>query len=266
MPRVRSRNTPVLGLLAPRSPCGPAAAHAATLTTDARCYAQGAPLRLTAGGLAPSAPLTVALDGRPLRYDDGSTPTADAAGTFGGSFATPALAAGVPQQRHRLSVGDGRRRPRARFTVSRPPGADFQPAGGDPRTLRARFSRGASRSTTPAAARASRVAALDRAARSGPRERRARRGRRRLRRAHDGAAARLPVRSAGGSLAARAGHASPLPRADERPAREDSRARPSPAMTRPSLTVLLAVAVAALAPAPPAPPRERASCSTPAAT
>ena len=32
---------------------------AATLTTDARCYAQGAPLQMTASGLTPRAPLTV---------------------------------------------------------------------------------------------------------------------------------------------------------------------------------------------------------------
>jgi hypothetical protein len=116
-----------------------AGAAAATLTTDARCYLQGAPLRLTAGGLTPHAPLTVALDGQALRYRDGSTPTADDAGTFSSSFATPALAPAVQQQRHVLAVGDGTRRPRARFTVTRPAGADFQPSSGDPRTLRARF-------------------------------------------------------------------------------------------------------------------------------
>jgi hypothetical protein len=145
MPRVWSRN-PSLGRLVLAAalaclPAAPALALAAqpTLTTDARCYLQGAPLRLTAGGLMPHAPLTVALDGQALRYRDGSTPTADAAGTFASSFATPALASGVEQQRHVLSVSDGTRRPRARFTVTRPTGADFQPSAGDPRTLRARF-------------------------------------------------------------------------------------------------------------------------------
>ena len=108
----------------------PSLARAATLTTDARCYLQGAPLRLTAGGLTPQAPLTVALDGRALSYGDGSTPTADAAGTFQSSFATPALAPGVAQQRHVLAVTDGTRRPRTRFTVTRPAPADFQPSSG----------------------------------------------------------------------------------------------------------------------------------------
>jgi hypothetical protein len=120
-------------------PGGSAAARAATLTTDAHCYLQGAPLRLTAGGLTPQAPLTVSLDGQVLGYRDGSTPTADDAGTFQSSFATPALAPTVPQQRHVLAVGDGTRSPHARFTVTRPTGADFQPSSGNPRLLRARF-------------------------------------------------------------------------------------------------------------------------------
>jgi hypothetical protein len=38
-----------------------------------------------------------------------------------------------------LVVSDGTRQPRARFAVTRPAGADFQPSSGDPRTLRARF-------------------------------------------------------------------------------------------------------------------------------
>lgn len=116
------------------------AAHAATLTTDARCYLQGAPLRMTATGLMPQAPLTVALDGQTLRYRNGATPAADAAGGFASSFAVPALLPGVEQKRHVLAVSDGTSRPRARFTVTRPTGADFEPSSGSPRTLRARFS------------------------------------------------------------------------------------------------------------------------------
>jgi hypothetical protein len=142
MPHAPSRNPLALGAflagLAFASP-SPAVAAPATLTTDARCYAQGASLQMTASGLTPQAPLTVALDGRRLHYGDGTTPTADDAGAFAGSFATPALGPGVAQQRHVLVVSDGRRRPRTRFTVSRPTGADFQPASGDPRTLRAHF-------------------------------------------------------------------------------------------------------------------------------
>jgi hypothetical protein len=117
----------------------PALAAPATLTTDTRCYLQGAPLRMTANGLTPGAPLTVALDGTPLSYGDGSMPTADDAGSFASSFATPVLAPGAAQQRHVLAVSDGTRRPKARFTVTRPAGADFQPSSGNPRTLRARF-------------------------------------------------------------------------------------------------------------------------------
>lgn len=117
-----------------------ATAQAATLTTDARCYLQGAPLRMHATGLAPNAPLTVALDGQALRYGNGATPASDAAGAFASSFAVPALAPGLEQRRHRLSVSDGTRKPRTRFTVTRPPGADFEPSSGSPQTLRARFS------------------------------------------------------------------------------------------------------------------------------
>jgi len=113
---------------------------AATLTTDARCYAQGAPLKMTAEGLTPNAPLTVALDGQPLRYGNGATATANGEGGFASSFSTPALAPGVTHLRYVLSVDDGTHRPRARFTVTRSPGAAFSPSEGNPRTLRARFS------------------------------------------------------------------------------------------------------------------------------
>jgi len=140
MPRARSRNALVLGVLVVLAAGIPAIAAArATLTTDARCYLQGAQLQMTASGLAANASLTVVLDGQQLSYGDGSTPTSDAAGTFAGSFATPALAADALQRRHVLVVSDGMRRPRARFTVTRPAGGDFQPSSGDPRTLRARF-------------------------------------------------------------------------------------------------------------------------------
>ncbi|HEX7292532.1 MAG TPA: hypothetical protein VF250_15540 [Conexibacter sp.] len=139
MPRARSRNALLLGTVAVALVCAsPAAAARATLTTDARCYLQGAQLRMTASGLAPRAPLTVVLDGRELAYG-GSAPSSDAAGSFSGSFATPALAGRSVQRRHLLVVSDGTRRPRARFTVTRPAGGDFQPSSGDPRTLRARF-------------------------------------------------------------------------------------------------------------------------------
>jgi hypothetical protein len=146
MPVVRMRHPwsprplPALALACLLVPAPAAtAAGAASLTTDARCYLQGAPLRIDATGLTPRAPLTVALDGQPLRYRNGATPVADAGGSFASSFATPALAPGVPQRRHALVVSDGVHRPGAHFTVTRPTGADFQPATGDPRTLRARF-------------------------------------------------------------------------------------------------------------------------------
>lgn len=145
IPGVRSRHPLLLVVLASAAfGCAMAAASnagaaAATLTTDARCYLQGAPLRMSASGLTPGAPLTVSLDGQALRYRDGSTPTADRDGAFASSFATPQLASGVVQLRHALAVDDGVAPARARFTVTRPAGADFSPSHGDPRTLRARF-------------------------------------------------------------------------------------------------------------------------------
>src|SRR6185312_13537412 len=143
MPRVRPRHPRLVRLLLASVlvlAAAPVSAPAATLTTDARCYLQGAPLRMTASGLAPNAPLTVALDGQALRYRNGGTPSADAAGSFASSFATPALAPGLVQRRHVLSVSDGTRKPHTRFTVTRPTGADFEPSSGKPQTLRARFS------------------------------------------------------------------------------------------------------------------------------
>lgn len=142
MPRVSQRHPRLLrtalacGLLLVAAP----AARAATVRTDARCYLQGAPLRINASGLTANAPLTVSLDGQALRYRDGSTPSANAAGGFASSFAVPALAPGATQLRHLLAVSDGTHDPRARFTVTRPAGAAFAPSSGDPRTLRARFS------------------------------------------------------------------------------------------------------------------------------
>lgn len=142
MPSVSLRNPLALGLACASvlAATTAEAAQAATLTTDARCYLQGAPLRLTAADLTPQAPLTVTLDGQELSYRDGSSPRADDGGAFASSFAAPALGPGVAQRRHVLAVSDGSRRPQARFTVSRPAGADFQPSSGNPRTLRARFS------------------------------------------------------------------------------------------------------------------------------
>jgi hypothetical protein len=140
MPRVPSCTPrPPLALAAALLTLGAGGASAATLTTDARCYAQGTSLRLTANGMAPRAPLTVSLDGQALRYRDGSTPRADDAGTFASSFAVPPLAPVATQRRHVLAVDDGATRVRTRFTVSRPAGADFTPRDGDPRTLRVRF-------------------------------------------------------------------------------------------------------------------------------
>lgn len=139
-PPLSAAAAPAAAQAAAERPAAPTVpARAATLTTDARCYAQGEPLRLAADGLTPGAPLTVALDGRPLRYRDGSLPHADESGVHASSFLVPALAPGVNQARHVLTVDDGLSRARASFTVSRPAGATFAPRNGDPRTLRVRF-------------------------------------------------------------------------------------------------------------------------------
>jgi hypothetical protein len=249
MPRMRLALALVLALLA--ALLAAAAAAAATLTTDARCYAQGAPLKMTASGLTPDAPLTVALNGQALRYRDGSLPRADASGGFASTFSTPALLPGVTQRRHLLSVDDGTREARARFTVTRPPGADFTPSHGNPSTLRARFVVWGFALDSGRNARAwlhwiSPRRTVRKTALLG-----LTRG---LRIAHDGPAARVPVRGRAGPVDARDRHAPQIPGADRRRTREDHGARPPDLALTPmrprSLIPLVAAALASAALAP----------------
>jgi hypothetical protein len=116
------------------------AAPAATLRTAHRCYEQGAPVEVAARGFAAHAPLTVTLDGRVLRYGDGSLPSTSAAGAFTSSFYAPYLK--TPTQRQRriaVSAADGASTARAHFTITRKPGADFTPSQGNPTLLKVRF-------------------------------------------------------------------------------------------------------------------------------
>lgn len=119
-----------------------APADAAELTTDQRCYVEGTPVEMSAAGFAPRTPLTVAIDGRVLRYADGTLPATDEAGVFANRFTAPSAAADEPEavQRHVvLTADDGAAKARTRFTITRAPGADLAPSEGDPKTLRARF-------------------------------------------------------------------------------------------------------------------------------
>jgi hypothetical protein len=131
---------PVLALSAGLLAFAAVAASAASITTAARCYEPGAKVPATARGFAPRSPLTVEVDGRVLRYPDGSLPRTDANGDYANAFYAPYLKGAQPQRPIGVSASDGTSSARTSFTVTRPPGASFAPAQGDPRTLKVRFS------------------------------------------------------------------------------------------------------------------------------
>ena len=223
----------------------------------------------------PDAPLTVALDGQALSYRrrlDAEPPTPPAR-----SPARSRRRRSRPASRSsatRSPSSDGTQRPRARFTVTRPAGADFQPTSGDPRTLRARFSRVGLRARRPSAVRACRCGCTGlepgRTARAsaalGTHRRRLRRARRRRR----GASSRSRRRRAAGCSCSTRTAATACKR---RPTREDPRARPlAPAADPMRRRFRHASSPPSRALAPCSAPRTAGaatkprSCSTPAAT
>jgi hypothetical protein len=116
----------------------PAAAQAASLTTDRACYAtpQQRPdtVTLRASGLPASTPYTVSLDGKPLA---GSAST-DAAGAMTGTLPAPRLEDAATRRRHVVTVQAGDVSVSSTFSVARL-SADFSPGSGDPRKMRVRF-------------------------------------------------------------------------------------------------------------------------------
>jgi len=86
----------------------PATAQAATVSSDARCWASssdGMRLRFSGTGFAPGAPLTVAVAGRAVAYP--TPPRADANGAVRLALDVPGLPRGERQRIFRLKVGDG---------------------------------------------------------------------------------------------------------------------------------------------------------------
>jgi hypothetical protein len=139
-PAMPSSPLVVLALAGGVAACGATSASAASIATARRCYLQGAQVHARARGFAPRTPLSVALDGRVLRYQDGSLPLTDAAGGYANAFYAPSLGGrGRPQRRVALVATDGARRARTSFTITRATGATFSPAQGDPLLLRVRF-------------------------------------------------------------------------------------------------------------------------------
>jgi hypothetical protein len=121
----------------------PAVASAAQIQVDRPCYADPSQredtVTLSGSGFTPNAVYQVTLDGQPL---PGGSGQADAQGGVRGTFRAPALATlSAARRRHTFTLGvqEGVNAPTTTFTVSKLV-ADFRPSGGDPRTLRVRFS------------------------------------------------------------------------------------------------------------------------------
>lgn len=131
---------PALALAVGALACAATAASAASITTAHRCYVPGAKVPATAQGFAPRTSLTVTVDGRVLRYPDGSLPVTDASGNYKNAFYAPYLAGAQTQRRIPVSASDGTNSASTSLTITRPTGASFAPAQGDPRTLKVRFS------------------------------------------------------------------------------------------------------------------------------
>jgi hypothetical protein len=131
---------PVLALAVSAFACTPATASAASITTAGRCFVPGAKVPATAQGFAPRTSLTVTVDGRVLRYPDGSLPLTDASGDYKNAFYAPYLTGTQTQRRIPVSASDGTTSASTSFTITRPAGGSFAPAQGDPRTLKVRFS------------------------------------------------------------------------------------------------------------------------------
>lgn len=118
----------------------PAVAQTAAIEVDRRCYEPGAPVSLRAVDFAPSTSLTVTLDGTVLRHRDGSLPRTNGVGLFENRFSAPGMTGRSHQRRIELDASDGTVEARTSFFVSAPPGGNFTPSRGDPRTLAVRFS------------------------------------------------------------------------------------------------------------------------------
>lgn len=118
----------------------PGSAQAAEIQVDRPCYADPSQrqdtVTLTGSGFRPDATYQVTLDGEPLPNGTGQT---DAQGNVRGTFTAPALTGSSKRRRFVLGVQEGDNQPTAAFKVAKL-FADFAPSGGDPRSLKVRFS------------------------------------------------------------------------------------------------------------------------------
>jgi hypothetical protein len=116
----------------------PGAASGAQIATDRGCYLDKRNVTLSGTGFTPGAPYQVTLDGQPIT---GGTGRVDPAGGVTGTF-VPRLSdqgARIRQHRYTLAVQEGSNTAATQFTVTKFL-ADFNPASGDPKRLRVRFS------------------------------------------------------------------------------------------------------------------------------
>ena len=111
-----------------------AGAHAATLTTDTRCYQETQEVIVSGTGFAPSSVVTISRDVTVL----GSTQT-DAAGAFRNKFDTPELPRDVRERLYRISATDSTSTAETSYRSTRI-FASFRPRNGNPSTLKVRFS------------------------------------------------------------------------------------------------------------------------------
>ena len=116
------------------SAAGAAGAHAATLTTDTRCYQETQEVIVNGTGFAPSSVVTISRDDTVL----GST-TTDANGAFRNKFDTPELPQDVRERLYRVSATDMTNAAQTSYRATRI-FASFRPRSGNPSTLKVRFS------------------------------------------------------------------------------------------------------------------------------
>jgi hypothetical protein len=113
-------------------------AQAAKVTTDKRCYRENAAIRTPVSGFAPSAKLSLTLDGITIPSDN--TTVTDAHGSFVGYLSPgPALPAHALEHGSKLTVTDGTSSASATFFVTRPTGAALSGRAGKAQRRRVHF-------------------------------------------------------------------------------------------------------------------------------
>ena len=110
------------------------AAHAALLSTDARCYHETRDIILSGTAFAPMMPVAISQDGVPL-----GTADADATGGFQRKIEAPELARNVREQVFTLTGNDGMLNSASTRYRTTKIFADFSPNEGDAKTLLVRF-------------------------------------------------------------------------------------------------------------------------------